>query len=202
MADPRTVAPGSGPLRPCRGLRLRPRRQPPAVQIEDASGAVSVARTTSNISESPTGSGSYITDSLTAPATAGTYSGHLGHRHRQPVDGRDRGHHRPGISGHDDRHDRGLELRPDQPLHQREGPDPPRRPADTDSNAPLLNDDEITQAIAVEQNFWGAARCCEIISRQFLRKADVRIGRGGTTSGTSENPLRSWPCLNMRDRHE
>lgn len=53
---------------------------------------------------------------------------------------------------------------------------------DTDSTAPLLQDEEINRAIAVERNFWGAAaRCCEIISRTFLRKADVRVGRGGTT---------------------
>lgn len=52
---------------------------------------------------------------------------------------------------------------------------------DTDTNAELLQDEEILQAISVELNFWGAAaRCCEIISRNFLRKADVRVGRGGT----------------------
>lgn len=54
--------------------------------------------------------------------------------------------------------------------------------ADTDANAPLLVDAEVNQAISVERNQWGAAaRCCEVISRNFLRKADVRIGRGGTT---------------------
>jgi hypothetical protein len=53
---------------------------------------------------------------------------------------------------------------------------------DTDKNAPLLQDEEIERAIAVESSIWGAAaRCCEIISRSFLRKADVRIGRGGTS---------------------
>ncbi|HKS90704.1 MAG TPA: hypothetical protein VJQ83_02155 [Tepidiformaceae bacterium] len=52
---------------------------------------------------------------------------------------------------------------------------------DTDTNAQLLQDEEITQAISVEANFWGAcARCCEIVARNFLRKADVRVGRGGT----------------------
>lgn len=54
--------------------------------------------------------------------------------------------------------------------------------ADTDSTAQLLQDDEITYFISQEANLWGAAaRCCERIARQFLRKADVRIGRGGTT---------------------
>lgn len=54
--------------------------------------------------------------------------------------------------------------------------------ADTDSTAQLLQDDEILFFISVEANLWGAAaRCCEQISRQFARKADVRIGRGGTT---------------------
>lgn len=53
---------------------------------------------------------------------------------------------------------------------------------DTVQTAPLLQDEEIQQAITVELNIWGAAaRCCEIISRQLLRKADVRIGRGGTS---------------------
>ena len=53
---------------------------------------------------------------------------------------------------------------------------------DTDTTAQLLQDEEIAYVITVEQNFWGAAsRCCEVISRNFLRKADVRIGRGGTT---------------------
>jgi hypothetical protein len=50
--------------------------------------------------------------------------------------------------------------------------------SDTDQRNQLLQDEEIEQAISVEANFWGAvARCCEIISRQFLRKADVRLGR-------------------------
>ena len=53
---------------------------------------------------------------------------------------------------------------------------------DTDTNAQLLQDAEVTFAISQEANDWGAAaRCCEAISRNFLRKADVRIGRGGTT---------------------
>lgn len=53
---------------------------------------------------------------------------------------------------------------------------------DNDPTAQLLQDDEIEYVISVEANIWGAyARCCEIIARQFLRKADVRIGRGGTT---------------------
>ena len=53
---------------------------------------------------------------------------------------------------------------------------------DTDPNAQLLADDEILYLITQERNLWGsAARCCEVISRNFLRKADVRIGRGGTT---------------------
>jgi len=53
---------------------------------------------------------------------------------------------------------------------------------DTDSTAQLLADDEINYLITQERNLWGAAaRCCEVISRNFLRKADVRIGRGGTT---------------------
>jgi hypothetical protein len=50
--------------------------------------------------------------------------------------------------------------------------------SDTDPANQLLQDEEIAQAITVETNFWGAtARCSEIISRQFLRKADVKLGR-------------------------
>lgn len=53
---------------------------------------------------------------------------------------------------------------------------------DTDTNAQLVQDEEIAWAITQEATMWGAAaRCCESISRNFLRKADVRIGRGGTT---------------------
>lgn len=49
---------------------------------------------------------------------------------------------------------------------------------DTDPQAQLLQDEEIMQAISVERNFWSAsARCCEMISRLFLRKADVKLGR-------------------------
>lgn len=52
---------------------------------------------------------------------------------------------------------------------------------DTNESAQLLQDEEISQFLAVEQNTWGAAaRCCEVISRTMLRKADVRVGRGGT----------------------
>jgi hypothetical protein len=54
--------------------------------------------------------------------------------------------------------------------------------ADTDVNAQLLQDDELNWILTQESNHWGAAaRACEIIARGFLRKADVRIGRGGTT---------------------
>jgi len=53
---------------------------------------------------------------------------------------------------------------------------------DSDPSAQLLQDDEVLYLISQEANLWGAsARCCEVISRNFLRKADVRIGRGGTT---------------------
>lgn len=49
---------------------------------------------------------------------------------------------------------------------------------DTDINNQLLQDEEINQALLVESNFWGGcARCCEMISKLFLRKADVRLGR-------------------------
>lgn len=49
---------------------------------------------------------------------------------------------------------------------------------DTDNQAQLLQDEEINHNITVESNFWGAsARSCEQISRLFLRKADVRLGR-------------------------
>lgn len=50
---------------------------------------------------------------------------------------------------------------------------------DTDENAPLLDDSEIERAVDIERTVLGAAaRCCEVVSRQLLRKADVRIGRG------------------------
>lgn len=53
---------------------------------------------------------------------------------------------------------------------------------DNDSTAQLLQDDEIEYLLTQEATFWGTcARCCEVIARGFLRKADVRIGRGGTT---------------------
>lgn len=49
---------------------------------------------------------------------------------------------------------------------------------DTDINNQLLQNEEIDHALLVEANFWGAsARCCEMISRFFAGKADVRIGR-------------------------
>ncbi len=49
---------------------------------------------------------------------------------------------------------------------------------DTDVNRQLLQDEEIQHAIDLERNFWsGAARCAEMISRLFLGKVDVRLGR-------------------------
>lgn len=49
---------------------------------------------------------------------------------------------------------------------------------DTDPANQMLQDEEITHAIAVEATYWGAAaRCSEVIARNFLRKADVRLGR-------------------------
>ena len=50
--------------------------------------------------------------------------------------------------------------------------------ADTDPNNWLLANEEIQYAIDQERNTWSAAaRCAEMISRLFLRKADVRLGR-------------------------
>lgn len=49
---------------------------------------------------------------------------------------------------------------------------------DTDQRNQLLSDEEINYFGSVESNFWGAAaRCAEAISRGFLRKADVKLGR-------------------------
>ena len=49
---------------------------------------------------------------------------------------------------------------------------------DTDTNRQLLQNEEIAWAISQERNLWAAAaRCCEMISRLQLSKADVRIGR-------------------------
>src|SRR5690348_3806423 len=49
---------------------------------------------------------------------------------------------------------------------------------DTDANDQKLQDEEINQLASVEQNFWGTcARCCEVIARGLLMKADVRLGR-------------------------
>lgn len=53
---------------------------------------------------------------------------------------------------------------------------------DTKSEAPIFQDEELEHALAVEGNVLGAAaRCCETIARTMLRKADVRMGRGGTS---------------------
>lgn len=49
---------------------------------------------------------------------------------------------------------------------------------DTDPNDQQLQDEEIVWAASQERNFWGAAaRCLEMIARNKLRKADVRLGR-------------------------
>lgn len=49
---------------------------------------------------------------------------------------------------------------------------------DTDTTNQLLQDEEITYALGVEANMWGgAARCCEIISRNFAMKPDRGLGR-------------------------
>lgn len=55
--------------------------------------------------------------------------------------------------------------------------------SDTSSAAPQFQDEEIQHALNVEggDTLGAAARCCEALSRAFLRKADVRIGRGGTS---------------------
>ncbi len=49
---------------------------------------------------------------------------------------------------------------------------------DVDPQNQQLADEEITYAIGQERNLWAAsARCCEMIYRVVLRKADVRLGR-------------------------
>jgi len=48
---------------------------------------------------------------------------------------------------------------------------------DTDSSDPLLQDEEIQYVINEEKGFFNiAARCCEIISRNFAREADKTLG--------------------------
>ena len=49
---------------------------------------------------------------------------------------------------------------------------------DTDPNNQRLQDEEIQHAIDTERNVWcAAARCCEMTSRVYLSKADVKLGR-------------------------
>lgn len=44
--------------------------------------------------------------------------------------------------------------------------------------AQLLQDEEIQWAVTQERNFWAAAaRCAEMVSRGFIAKADVKLGR-------------------------
>lgn len=48
---------------------------------------------------------------------------------------------------------------------------------DTNTNLQLLQDEEIEYAISQEATMWGAAaRCAEIISRNYLQQADRRMG--------------------------
>lgn len=50
---------------------------------------------------------------------------------------------------------------------------------DTNGDNQLLQDEEINALAGVEGNFWGgAARCCEVIARNLMRDADIRLGRG------------------------
>lgn len=49
---------------------------------------------------------------------------------------------------------------------------------DTNVNNQMLLDEEIQHAINTERNVWAAsARCCEMIARRLLMKADVKLGR-------------------------
>lgn len=48
---------------------------------------------------------------------------------------------------------------------------------DTDSTLPLIQDEEISYAITLEGDVLRAsARCCEVLSRQFARLADRKLG--------------------------
>ncbi len=56
---------------------------------------------------------------------------------------------------------------------------------DTDPQNQQLQDEEVGYAISLERNTWAAAaRCCEMISRVILRKADVKLGRNMTVTYT------------------
>lgn len=49
---------------------------------------------------------------------------------------------------------------------------------DSDPNNWLLADQEIAMCLASERDHWGgAAQACEVIARQMLKKADVKLGR-------------------------
>jgi hypothetical protein len=49
---------------------------------------------------------------------------------------------------------------------------------DTNINNQMLLDEEINYAISSERNMWSAAaRCCEMIARRLLMKADPKLGR-------------------------
>ncbi|MDE2099058.1 MAG: hypothetical protein KGL39_17525 [Patescibacteria group bacterium] len=50
--------------------------------------------------------------------------------------------------------------------------------SDVDIDNQLMQDEEIAQMLTEEADMYGAAaRCCEILSRRFAGKADIRLGR-------------------------
>ena len=72
---------------------------------------------------------------------------------------------------------------------------------DVDVRNQLLSDQEIEYFGTVEQNFWGAAaRCAEVVSRGFLRKADVKIGRAMQITYTKS--AQQWADMSIRLRRK
>lgn len=72
---------------------------------------------------------------------------------------------------------------------------------DTDPRDQQLADEEIVWAASQERNFWAAAaRCLEMISRNKLRKADVRLGRAMTITYTkmADQLVAQARCLRMK----
>jgi hypothetical protein len=72
---------------------------------------------------------------------------------------------------------------------------------DTDVNNQRLQDEEIALALATERNTWSAAaRCAEMIARNYLMKADVRLGRSMQITYTkmAQQYLEMAKCLRQK----
>lgn len=156
------------------------------VRLLDNVGGTTTARVTAGIIENPASSGSYVV-TMTAPAGSGQYAVFWDTGTVSPTTTASEdltvtpsGYSTTTASGTWSYNATTLASSTKDQIRLEVGDNVAGRTV-------TLADEEITFAVSKEANNWGAAaRCCEMLSRQYLSKADTRLGRSLSLTYTTQ----------------